>query len=137
MAIQLADSASGMGYSFVLTTLILILMSLIGRVIPALRLRVNRSEEEMGIDDVEIGEFAYDYVELVRELKTPGVHDDDEYEHGSVVDRAHSQTAMGSNEKQVHSYLMQSLRHSPEDRGQYSGPYKGPYVGEGGIGLTS
>jgi ammonium transporter, Amt family len=29
----------------------------------------------LGIDDVEIGEFAYDYVELTREVKSP---DDDD-----------------------------------------------------------
>lgn len=137
MAIQLADSASGMGYSFVLTTLILILMSLVGRVIPAFRLRVDRSEEEMGIDDVEIGEFAYDYVELVREVKAPGVDDESDNEHDSIVDRAHSRTAMVSNDKHMQSYPMQPLRHSPEDRGHYAGPYKGPYVGEGGVGLAS
>lgn len=135
MAVQLADSASGMGYSFVMTSLILILLSLLGKVVPAFRLRVDKPEEEMGIDDVEIGEFAYDYVELVREVKPPGFSDDDEYENDSVVDRAHSRTAMVGNDKENHSYAMQTLRRSPEDRGQYSGPYGHAQLGS--IGMAS
>ena len=137
MAIQLADSASGMGYSFIMTSLILIVISLIGRVIPAFRLRVDRSEEELGIDDVEIGEFAYDYVELVREVQPPPLHDDSEYENDSVVDRAHSRTAMVPGDKGPHSFPMQPMRRTPEDQNRYPGSYKDPYVAEQGIGMAS
>jgi ammonium transporter, Amt family len=35
--------------------------------VPGLSLRVTAEEEEMGVDDAELGEFAYDYVELRRE----------------------------------------------------------------------
>ncbi|RYP67503.1 hypothetical protein DL771_007203 [Monosporascus sp. 5C6A] len=59
---QLADCCAGFSWSFVLTCLILFLINLI----PGLRLRVTAEEEEMGIDDVQLGEFAYDYVELQR-----------------------------------------------------------------------
>lgn len=69
LAIQLGDSAAGAVWSFTLTCLILIAMSVIGNHVPALRLRVSEHEEELGIDDVELGEFAYDYVEVVREVK--------------------------------------------------------------------
>ena len=57
---QLADSVSGMSYSFVLTTAILWIMHFI----PGLRLRSSEEAEILGIDDTEMGEFAYDYVGL-------------------------------------------------------------------------
>jgi ammonium transporter, Amt family len=62
LAYQLADSVAGFSYSFVMTCLILFLMNLI----PGLSLRVSPEEEELGIDDGQLGEFAYDYVELQR-----------------------------------------------------------------------
>ncbi|KAH8592396.1 ammonium transporter-like protein [Bisporella sp. PMI_857] len=61
---QLADSVSGMAYSFGGTCLILFVMNLI----PGLQLRASEEAEILGIDDAEIGEFAYDYVELTREV---------------------------------------------------------------------
>lgn len=61
---QLADSVVGGSYSFVVTTAILFVINLI----PGLRLRANENAEILGIDDAEIGEFAYDYVELTREV---------------------------------------------------------------------
>ncbi|CAK7229298.1 ammonium transporter Amt1 [Sporothrix bragantina] len=64
LGIQLADSFSGGAYSFVGTTLILFIMNMI----PGLRLRASEEAEILGIDDSEIGEFAYDYVELTREV---------------------------------------------------------------------
>ncbi len=35
--------------------------------IPGLSLRASAEEEEMGLDDTQLGEFAYDYVELRRD----------------------------------------------------------------------
>jgi ammonium transporter, Amt family len=64
LAKQLADSFSGGAYSFVGTCLILFVMNLI----PGLSLRATEEAEILGIDDAEIGEFAYDYVELTREV---------------------------------------------------------------------
>ncbi|KAL1848169.1 hypothetical protein VTK73DRAFT_10172 [Phialemonium thermophilum] len=64
---QLADSFSGGGYSFACTTAILLVLDLI----PGLRLRASEEEEILGIDDAEIGEFAYDFVELTREVDSP------------------------------------------------------------------
>jgi Amt family ammonium transporter len=61
---QLADSFSGGLYSFTGTCLILFIMNMI----PGLRLRATEDAEILGIDDAEIGEFAYDYVELTREV---------------------------------------------------------------------
>ncbi|KAJ5771002.1 uncharacterized protein N7511_003053 [Penicillium nucicola] len=61
---QLADSVSGFAYSFFGTCIILFLMNLI----PGLSLRAPEEDEIMGIDDAEIGEFAYDYVEIRRDI---------------------------------------------------------------------
>jgi ammonium transporter, Amt family len=36
--------------------------------VPGLSLRVDMEEEEVGLDEAQIGEFAYDYVELRREF---------------------------------------------------------------------
>lgn len=76
---QLADSFTGGAYSFLGTCLILGALDFIGKFIPAFRLRATEEEEAAGIDDVEIGEFAYDYVELTREVKIP---DDDIIDEG-------------------------------------------------------
>ncbi|OTB18763.1 hypothetical protein K445DRAFT_314628 [Daldinia sp. EC12] len=59
---QIADCVAGFSYSFVLTCVILFLLNLI----PGLSLRVSAENEEIGIDDDQLGEFAYDYVELQR-----------------------------------------------------------------------
>ncbi|KAF8500616.1 ammonium transporter [Gautieria morchelliformis] len=62
---QVADSVSGLSYSFVMTTIILWVM----HYIPGLRMRVSSPEAEIiGIDDAEMGEFAYDYVGIDAEL---------------------------------------------------------------------
>ncbi|KAI0383783.1 ammonium transporter [Hypomontagnella monticulosa] len=64
LAYQLADSICGGCYSFVGTCIICFLLNLI----PGLQLRATEDAEILGIDDAEIGEFAYDYVELTREV---------------------------------------------------------------------
>lgn len=52
-------------YFFPFQTLILWAMHFI----PGLRLRVPEQTEIIGIDECEMGEFAYDYVGVVTELK--------------------------------------------------------------------
>jgi len=64
LAYQLMDSASGFAWSFVVTTAILWIMHFI----PGLRLRCSEEAEIVGIDDAEMGEWAYDYVALDSEL---------------------------------------------------------------------
>lgn len=68
VAIQLADAVTSLVWSFVMTYLILMCMKLAGKFVPALRLRVNEDQEEHGVDDVELGEFAYDFVEHIRDV---------------------------------------------------------------------
>ncbi|KAB5551205.1 ammonium transporter [Coniochaeta sp. 2T2.1] len=76
---QLADSFTGGAYSFFGTTLILFVLNLI----PGMHLRATEEAEILGIDDAEIGEFAYDYVELTREV----LNDMDAAETGSMFSR--------------------------------------------------
>jgi len=64
VGIQLADSCTGLGYSFVVTTIILWVMHFI----PGLRLRSSEEAEIVGIDDAEMGEFAYDYVGIDADI---------------------------------------------------------------------
>lgn len=47
-----------------MTCVILFLMNLV----PGLSLRASAEEEEIGLDDGELGEFAYDYVEITRHI---------------------------------------------------------------------
>jgi Amt family ammonium transporter len=61
---QVADSVAGFAYAFGGTCIILFVMNLI----PGLSLRASEEAEVLGIDDAELGEFAYDYVEITREV---------------------------------------------------------------------
>lgn len=108
LGIQLADSLACMTYSFFGTCIILGIMNFLGRFVPALALRVSRIEEQAGIDDVEIGEYAYDYVELMREVKPPGVEQDD-YEMDASSQRSHSQAFMRPDK----GYPLQTLHSGP------------------------
>jgi ammonium transporter, Amt family len=85
LGIQLADSVTGFTYSFIVTvsptslsrrtalialiipvcqTMILWAM----HVVPWFRLRTTEEAEIIGIDDAEMGEFAYDYVGIENEI---------------------------------------------------------------------
>ena len=80
LAYQLADSVSGFAYSFGGSCLILFVMNLI----PGLGLRASEEAEVLGMDDAEIGEFAYDYVELMRDAVVgSNMIDEDESKYSS------------------------------------------------------
>lgn len=64
LAYQLADSVAGGLYSYCASWLICMALD----ALPGLQLRLNEQGEISGVDDLEIGEFAYDYVELTREV---------------------------------------------------------------------
>jgi len=92
---QLADSVTGAAYSFAGTCLILGCLDMIGKFLPVFKLRASEEEEVLGIDDVEIGEFAYDYVELTRDVQVP-----DEVDEGlSTHSLEQHASAMGTHEK--------------------------------------
>ncbi|KAI1817217.1 ammonium transporter [Poronia punctata] len=88
LAYQIADSVAGFSYAFVLTCIILFLLNLV----PGLSLRVSPEDEDTGIDDVQLGEFAYDYVELQRHTSdiTPThiIHERSGSSKGSVPEKA-------------------------------------------------
>ena len=63
LAHQLADCITGFSYSFGMTCIILFVMNLI----PGLSLRASEEAEIKGIDEAELGEFAYDFVEKERD----------------------------------------------------------------------
>ncbi|CAG8604548.1 7928_t:CDS:2 [Cetraspora pellucida] len=58
---QLADSATGMGYSFIMTYFILFVMDKI----PGLSLRADPESEAMGMDESELGELAYYHIDKI------------------------------------------------------------------------
>jgi Amt family ammonium transporter len=90
LAYQLADSVSGFAYSFGGSCIILFIMNMI----PGLTLRASEEDEVLGIDDAEIGEFAYDYVELTRDVLNV-----DELESSSKLSQGRD-TPPGPTEKQ-------------------------------------
>ncbi|KAG0694790.1 ammonium transporter AmtB-like domain-containing protein [Suillus ampliporus] len=103
LGIQLADSVSGLAYSFVMTTIILWIMHFI----PGLRLRCDEETEILGVDDAEMGEFAYDYVGIESELMPRS-----EYNEG----------ATGGNREPRHTAATTSQISEPEkDPGQVAG----------------
>jgi ammonium transporter, Amt family len=124
LAIQLCDSVAGGTYSFGASAIILIIMSFIGRYVPAMRLRATKEQEELGIDDIEIGEFAYDYVELIRDVKPRDpAHDvsqifEEDTDEGTSQ-RSHSQaTMMNGAEKAMamnQGYPMRTLNRDGTD----------------------
>jgi Amt family ammonium transporter len=86
---QLANSVAGMSYSFVMTVRNFILYAWSCQVtdslhqtlilwamhyIPALCLRCNEETEIVGVDDGQMGEYAYDYVSVDLELGSQPIY---------------------------------------------------------------
>ena len=69
MGYQVAYICATCAYSFVVTAIILYAMN----IIPGLQLRVSRDAEREGIDEAELGEFAFDFVEVRRIPGTPPI----------------------------------------------------------------
>lgn len=65
LAYQLADSVTGMAYSFFGSCIILYLINLI----PGLKLRASEDAEVLGIDDAELGEFAVCFRPFILRLR--------------------------------------------------------------------
>ncbi|KAF8656383.1 hypothetical protein AX16_002569 [Volvariella volvacea WC 439] len=75
MYMQIAYIAATCGYTFVVTALIAKAVDLV----PGLKLRSTLEAERLGMDEVEIGEFASDYIEIrrdVTEAPPPGLKAD-------------------------------------------------------------
>ena len=52
--------------------------------IPGLSLRATEEEEALGMDDAQLGEFAYDYVELRRETSDVIIGEESDDSKGSL-----------------------------------------------------
>lgn len=61
--IQIAYIAAATAYSFVVSAIIAFLINKV----PGLHLRASEEAELLGMDDDQLGEFAYDYVEVRRD----------------------------------------------------------------------
>lgn len=105
LGIQLASSTAGFGYSFVVTTAILWAMHFI----PGLRLRADAKTELLGVDDAEMGEFAYDYVGLESDEGhiAKGLGDTDT---GVSLTRPFSLTTSSQYDASTQTYAMRPLR---------------------------
>lgn len=66
LAYQLLNCVCGFSYSFIVTYIIVKVMNRI----PGLSLRASTTSEDEGIDASELGEFAYDYVENIRDCES-------------------------------------------------------------------
>jgi ammonium transporter, Amt family len=64
LAYQITQSLAEGLYSFCRTYVILFVIN----IIPGLRLRVSEESKVLGLDDVEVSEFVYNYAKLTREL---------------------------------------------------------------------
>ncbi|AJR85150.1 Mep1p [Saccharomyces cerevisiae YJM1248] len=69
---QIAYIAASIGYTAVVTAIICFVLGYI----PGMRLRISEEAEEAGMDEDQIGEFAYDYVEVRRDYYLWGVDED-------------------------------------------------------------
>lgn len=107
LAYQAADSAAGFAYAFCGSCIILFIMNLI----PGLKLRASEEAEVLGMDDAEIGEFAYDYVELTRDVINGDALGDSDMmskfsgDEGSVIGRGEKTFSGRSDEEALHSRL--------------------------------
>lgn len=83
--IQLAYILAATAYSFVMSAIIAYIIN----VIPGLHLRASDEAELLGMDDDQLGEFAYDYVEVRRDYLawTPSKGEPPSEEHAGVPDR--------------------------------------------------
>ena len=75
--------------------------------IPGLKLRASEEAEVLGMDDAEIGEFAYDYVELTRDvINGDALGDSDALskysgEEGSVIAPSHEKIFSGRSDEEA------------------------------------
>ena len=106
---QIADSSAGFGYSFVMTTIILWILHFI----PGMRLRCDEETEILGIDDKEMGEFAYDYVGVDAELGVGLPHG---HSGPGGINGGHAEGAVGGGREPMH--LHHEKRDSSSERGE-------------------
>jgi Amt family ammonium transporter len=79
--IQIAYIVACTAYSFVMSAIIAFIINMI----PGLRLRASEEAELLGMDDDQLGEFAYDYVEVRRDYLAWTPAKDDPENHESII----------------------------------------------------
>ncbi|KAI5950563.1 MEP1 [Candida margitis] len=131
--IQIAYILATLAYSAVVTAILCFVIDHI----PGLHLRLSYEAEEMGVDEDQIGEFAYDYVEVRREFFSGfnGEHDTnqdtnqdtsseqrDEEKHQQVIEGvADSSTSTSEEEKMTkhqHHLQQQHLQQQQQQQQQ-------------------
>lgn len=85
---QIAYIAACVGYCTVVTAIICFVLDKI----PGLQLRVDEQAEAEGLDEDQIGEFAYDYVEVRRDYYQWGV--DTDHNHSADEQDTHNNQSM-------------------------------------------
>jgi ammonium transporter, Amt family len=68
-------------------------------VIPGLRLRADEEDEILGIDDAQMGEYAYDYVGIDPELKPMHDYNQDIGVSGGAREPVHGSVDSSNHEK--------------------------------------
>lgn len=115
LGIQIAYIGATSTYSFVVTGLILYIMNMI----PGLRLRASREAELDGIDEAELGEFAFDFVEVRRDYDSWNAPDPDLIE-GRVREELEKQQEkeIASSSESRHSSSNEKNRINDEGRAE-------------------
>jgi ammonium transporter, Amt family len=118
--IQLAYVCAATGYSFVMSAI----LAYIVNTIPGLHLRASAEAELVGMDDDQLGEFAYDYVEVRRDYlawtrssdenreKDDMVPMHERYGIGAHADMADPNKSMDSSESGMQKGVAQGDRHA-------------------------
>lgn len=84
MYIQIAYIAATSAYAFVVSAIIAFAINMI----PGLNLRASEEAELLGMDDDQLGEFAYDYVEVRRDYLAWTPQKQDQLEDGHEIPAA-------------------------------------------------
>lgn len=64
--------------------------------VPALRLRCSEETEIIGMDDAELGDYAYDYVSVALEITPQRMYGDDANSIGSMRQRRDANLSIAS-----------------------------------------
>jgi Amt family ammonium transporter len=98
--IQIAIIGAAVGYTAVVTAIICFILDKI----PGLKLRANEEGEAKGMDEDQIGEFAYDYVEVRRDFLSWGSgHNDHIPQVIDQQDQSTTETPPGVGEEKTES----------------------------------
>ncbi|KAG0148255.1 hypothetical protein CROQUDRAFT_670057 [Cronartium quercuum f. sp. fusiforme G11] len=108
---QLASSLAIIGYSFVATLIILYVMDCI----PGLSLRAPAEAEIVGIDEYELGECAYDYAFLERDLENADYRAELKTVHGSDIESLPA-AALVTNSTEPHQHQLSAPQSSNFDQ---------------------